>query len=143
VDDFTAEQFLDYLASIQSKYEDYINLMNVGLAREQARMGLPLNIYTEFYWTLNLRNLFHFLGLRLDSHAQQEIRWFAEAILEIVKDVFPVSAQAFLDYDFNSVSLSALEIEAISNKSNTLSNKNERETKEYLEKLTKLGLKFE
>ena len=117
--------------------------MNVGLAREQARMGLPLNIYTEFYWTLNLRNLFHFLGLRLDSHAQQEIRWFAEAILEIVKDVFPVSAQAFLDYDFNSVSLSALEIEAISNKSNTLSNKNERETKEYLEKLTKLGLKFE
>lgn len=143
MDDFTAEQFLDYLASIQSKYEDYINLMNVGLAREQARMGLPLNIYTEFYWTLNLRNLFHFLGLRLDSHAQQEIRWFAEAILEIVKDVFPVSAQAFLDYDFNSVSLSALEIEAISNKSNTLSNKNERETKEYLEKLTKLGLKFE
>lgn len=83
-------------------YEIYENLLALGVCREQARMVLPVNIYTEFYWTVDLWNLMHFLRLRLDWHAQKEIRDYAFAIAECVKAVAPVSYQAFEEHIVNS-----------------------------------------
>lgn len=80
------------------------------IARETARIVLPLNTYTEWYWKMDLHNLFHFLQLRMDKHAQREIREYADAIFQIVKDKFPICAEAFEDYVLNSVTFSAEEI---------------------------------
>jgi len=78
-----------------------------GLARELARMNLPLSIYTQWYWKVDLHNLLHFLALRADPHAQYEIRAYADAMLEIVAAWVPVTYQAFLEYRHNAMSLSA------------------------------------
>jgi thymidylate synthase (FAD) len=78
-----------------------------GLARELARMNLPVSAYTQWYWKTDLHNLFHFLRLRADTHAQYEIRVYAEAMLEVVKKWMPLAAQAFEDYRMNATSLSA------------------------------------
>jgi thymidylate synthase (FAD) len=78
-----------------------------GLARELARMNLTLNYYTQWYWKINLHNLFHFLSLRADPHAQHEIRVYADAMLEMVRAWVPLSAAAFEDYRLGAVSFSA------------------------------------
>ena len=79
-----------------------------GLARELARVVLPVNYFTQFYWKIDLHNLMHFLSLRADEHAQYEIRTYAEVIVdEIVKRWVPLTYQAFQDYTRNAVSLSA------------------------------------
>ncbi|GGL63465.1 flavin-dependent thymidylate synthase [Wenxinia marina] len=78
-----------------------------GLARELARMNLPANIYTQWYWKVDLHNLFHFLRLRADAHAQYEIRVYADAICEMVKDWVPAAYAAFEDYRMGGVTLSA------------------------------------
>ena len=78
-----------------------------GLARELARMNLTLNTYTQWYWKIDLYNLFHFLSLRADAHAQYEIRAYAEAMLGTVAVWVPVAHQAFLDYRLGAVTLSA------------------------------------
>ena len=78
-----------------------------GLARELARMNLTLNTYTQWYWKIDLYNLFHFLALRADTHAQYEIRAYAEAILQTVAAWVPLAHQAFLDYRMNGATLSA------------------------------------
>lgn len=78
-----------------------------GLARELARIGLPASIYTQWYWKTNLHNLFHFLRLRGDSHAQWEIRAYAEAIAGVVRDWVPVAWGAFEDYRVGGVQVSA------------------------------------
>jgi thymidylate synthase (FAD) len=78
-----------------------------GLARELARMNLPMNIYTQWYWKVDLHNLFHFLRLRADPHAQYEIRVYAEAIAECVRDWVPLAFGAFEDYRMGGVTLSA------------------------------------
>jgi thymidylate synthase (FAD) len=85
-----------------------------GVAREQARKDLPLSTYTEAYWKIDLHNLLHFLDLRMDSHAQQEIRSYALAIGEqIVARWVPIVWEAFLDYRRHSVQLSYIEAEVI------------------------------
>jgi thymidylate synthase (FAD) len=78
-----------------------------GLARELARMNLPANIYTQWYWKIDLHNLMHFLRLRADPHAQYEIRAYAEAICAIVADWVPTTYGAFEDYRLGGASLSA------------------------------------
>ena len=79
-----------------------------GLARELARIGLPLNVYTQWYWKIDLHNLFHFLLLRADPHAQYEIRAYAETILErIVRPWVPMAHRAFADYALGGARLSA------------------------------------
>jgi thymidylate synthase (FAD) len=78
-----------------------------GLARELARMNLPVNFYTQWYWKIDLHNLLHFLALRADSHAQYEIRVYAEAMLEMVKAWLPITYQAFMDYRVGGASFSA------------------------------------
>lgn len=84
-----------------------------GVAREQARDILPLSNYTEAYWKIDLHNLFHFLRLRIDSHAQQEIREFGNAIAEIVKLWVPLAYQAWEDNIKDTLSLSSKEIELL------------------------------
>jgi len=83
----------------EQTYETYETLMNDhGLARELARMDLPVNYYTQWYWKVDLHNLLHFLSLRLDPHAQLEIRVYAEAIASFVADWVPLTWEAFADY---------------------------------------------
>ncbi len=76
------------------------------VARELARMNLPVNFYTQWYWKVNLHNLFHFLGLRADPHAQLEIQAYAEKMLEMVGLWVPLAHEAFLEYDHEGVNLS-------------------------------------
>lgn len=102
------------LANISKySYDRYEALLGDGLARETARMVLPTNIYTQWYWKVNLHNLFRFLKLRADPHAQYEIRVYADAIGKIVEAWVPDAYQAFLDYQQNAVTFSALEMEIL------------------------------
>jgi len=94
---------------------DYNQLMEMGVAKELARVGLSVANYTEWYWKIDLHNLLHFLGLRLDAHAQYEIRVFANAMADILKNAVPFSYKAFEDYRLNALTLSAPEIEAVRN----------------------------
>ena len=92
-------------------YDNYQSLISQdgqqGLARELARMNLPTNIYTQWYWKVDLHNLLHFLRLRADAHAQYEIRVYADEICKIVADWVPFSFRAFEDYRMNAVTMSA------------------------------------
>ena len=88
--------------------------LDAGVAREQARKDLPLSTYTEAYWKVDLHNLLHFLALRMDSHAQQEIRDYATTIGEqIVQPLFPVVWEAFQDYRVGGSFLTRLDVEVI------------------------------
>ncbi len=92
----------------------YEERLEAGIAREQARKDLPLATYTEAYWKINLHNLLHFLALRMDSHAQLEIRRYAETIgQEIVKPLFPLVWEAFIDYRVEAIRLTRLDQELI------------------------------
>lgn len=84
-----------------------------GLARELARIGLPLSAYTQWYWKIDLHNLLHFLSLRMDAHAQYEIRVYAEAIGRIVADWVPLCWEAFQDYRLGGLSLSRQALEVV------------------------------
>ena len=96
----------------QAARELYQSRLDCGVAREQARKDLPLSTYTEAYWAIDLHNLLHFLQLRMDEHAQYEIRQYATLIgEEIVSRWVPFVWQAFKDYRLNSMHLSGLEIE--------------------------------
>jgi thymidylate synthase (FAD) len=79
----------------KAAYEDYSSLVEEGLARELARINLPLSLYTEWYWQIDLHNLFRFLSLRLDPHAQKEIRLYARTMLEITRAVAPAATESF------------------------------------------------
>jgi thymidylate synthase (FAD) len=114
-DDISVQELLGGITdkSLELAYSTYTGLLAAGVAREQARNVLPLATYTEMYWKIDLHNLLHFLKLRLDSHAQQEIRELAEAIAQIVKDWVPVAWEAFEDYKLYGISLSAKEVNII------------------------------
>ncbi len=87
-----------------------------GLARELARMNLPVNYYTQWYWKIDLHNLMHFLALRADSHAQYEIRVYADIMLEMLKAWVPLTYKAFIDYRMGAAELSAQGLEIIRRK---------------------------
>ena len=89
-----------------------------GLARELARMNLPMNIYTQWYWKTDLHNLFHFLRLRADAHAQYEIRVYAEEIARVTKDWVPLAYAAFEDYRMGGVTLSGKAIAVLKRRLN-------------------------
>lgn len=125
-------------------YNEFINKEN--LAREISRTILPVGTYTEFYWKIDLHNLMHFLKLRVDPHAQKEIRIYAEIILEILQKWVPITYQAFMDYKVNSISLSAkdilhlskcLDIEKINQKIEELS-KSKGENLEFISKIQQI-----
>lgn len=113
-----AEQVLRLLKQDSMRaYDHYEEMLSQdgqeGLARELARMNLPANIYTQWYWKVDLHNLFHFLRLRADAHAQYEIRVYADAICEMVKDWVPAAYGAFEDYRMGAVQLSATGVDCL------------------------------
>jgi thymidylate synthase (FAD) len=113
-DDAIAATIRDEMLEEQNvSYRHYQKLLGTGLAREIARINLPVSNYTEWYWKIDLHNLFHFLKLRMDSHAQYEIRVYAEKIAEIVKIVVPIAYQSFDDYVLNSQTFSKLELNVL------------------------------
>ena len=96
--------------SQQQMYKEYEQMLESDIARELARINLPLSLYTEWYWKIDLHNLFHFLRLRIDPHAQYEIRVYGEAMAEITKAVAPMAWEAFEDYILKSEKFSRLEL---------------------------------
>ncbi len=109
-----AKQLLDQLEAEQTSiYENYEEMLESGLARELARMNLPLSLYTEWYWQIDLHNLFHFLRLRLDAHAQYEIRVYAEALAKCAQAVAPFAYEAFEEHSLHAVKLSRTECVAL------------------------------
>jgi thymidylate synthase (FAD) len=119
VPDDVADRVLGILkADAMNCYDHYVGMMNenengevidegaIGITRELARMNLTLNYYTEWYWKINLHNLLHFLMLRADSHAQYEIRVYAETMLDVVKAWVPYAYEAFEEHKMNGANLS-------------------------------------
>ena len=138
-------QYKHKLNDIFGHYEDMIQ---EDIAREQARIMLPQSTYTEFIWKIDLRNLLHFLSLRMKPNAQEEIRIYAEAIAGMVEEKFPLTFRAWKDYDFNAVTFTGKEILCLTGLN--LDRKhieemaeihipNKRERAEFFAKLTKLG----
>jgi thymidylate synthase (FAD) len=114
-----AARVLDLLREDATRnYDHYLEMLNEddegaardegrqGLARELARMNLTLNAYTQWYWKTDLHNLLHFLSLRADAHAQYEIRVFAQAMMDVVKQWVPIAYNAFIDHRVNGVTIS-------------------------------------
>lgn len=108
---------LDVIYNFQNEqadsYDNYKEYLEMGMAKELARVNLPLSLYTEWYWKIDLHNLFHFLRLRLDSHAQYEIRVFGEAMYEIVKECCPIACEAFEEHVLHSRKFSRTEMNII------------------------------
>jgi thymidylate synthase (FAD) len=139
MDDQTAAEFFQYLDDTEAHYAKYEDLLSKGVSRELARIGLPVSVYTEWYWKIDLHNLFRFLALRMDKHAQKEIQDYAVAMFALIQPIVPVAASAFLDYTFGSVTLSRLEIEALRT-GQPLNTSNKREGSEWEEKRKAFGL---
>jgi thymidylate synthase (FAD) len=100
---------------MEDSVSEYLKYCEYGVARELSRIVLPLSTYTEFVFKMDLKNLLHFLKLRMDSHAQYEIRVYANAIAGIVKELFPITYEAFEDYVLGSYTLSRMEIDVLRN----------------------------
>lgn len=127
-------------------YAEYEEFLKLNIARELSRINLPLSTYTEWYWKIDLHNLFHFLKLRLDKTAQFEIRKYAEVIAEIVKLIVPLSYEAFEDYILNAITFSKNELMFLRNNFNNFLDLKEEslvssgfsktEAREFLDKLS-------
>jgi thymidylate synthase (FAD) len=125
-------------ASCDLAFHVYDELITKGVSRELARAHLPQNTFTEFYWKIDLHNLLHFLQLRIDDHAQKEIRDLAKQVYDLIKPIVPVTCEAFEDFRLGSVTLSRLEVEAIKNGKSSISGQGENQ--EFHEKLDRLDL---
>jgi thymidylate synthase (FAD) len=139
IDEMTAREFCEYLDRAGDTYQEYEKFLEKGVSRELARIALPVNAYTEWYWKCDLHNVMHFLSLRMDAHAQQEIRDYATAMFALIQPIVPIAAEAFVDYQLGDMHLTRLEIEAIKS-GQALKSDNKRENAEWLEKKEKLGL---
>ena len=151
-----AQHVLDLLKEDATRnYDHYVEMLNedpdgnvideerAGLARELARMNLTLNTYTQWYWKIDLHNLLHFLSLRADTHAQYEIRVYADAMLETIKRWVPIAHKAYLQYRVGGVSVSAAGLDIIKQllAGKSVSQKNSKISKrEWSELMATLGL---
>jgi thymidylate synthase (FAD) len=105
------QRFLDFLKQDRdSAYAHYEQFLQDNVARELARIVLPLSLYSEFYWQMNLHNLMHFLRLRMDPHAQKEIRDYANRVAECAQAVAPMAWEAFEEYKLQGASFSGTEL---------------------------------
>ncbi|MGQ0629386.1 MAG: FAD-dependent thymidylate synthase [Phycisphaerales bacterium] len=144
----TAAEFLKFLDDSEGLYSRYLKLTEQGVSREMARIGLPVSLYTEWYWKCDLHNILRFLSLRMDSHAQEEIRVYAQAMHDLIVPIVPVTMEAFRDYELESVRLTRLEIEALRSTGHAVSGRetrdlateNKREQAEWQAKKKALGL---
>ncbi len=152
--DDQCEQVAEILGDTYRKaWDGYHSCLDMDLARELARIGLSVANYTEWYWKIDAHNLFHFFRLRLDPHAQKEIRVYAEAMARMVKDAIPKAYRALEMYTLNAMTLSEMEIAFIQKHPGVLMTEeelfgaylpsvdhNEREAREFVEKMKKLSL---
>ena len=110
----TVDNYLKMLeADCEQAFETYHENLDSGVAKELARLGLPVNTYSAMYWQIDLHNLMHLLGLRMEEHAQWEIRQYAEQLYQVAKAVAPVSVEAFDDYILGSVTFSRQEVKLL------------------------------
>ena len=100
-------------ANNEYSFASYKTLLGEDLARELARITLPLTAYSSLYWKIDLHNLLHFLTLRTDSHAQKEIRDYADAILDIIRPLFPYAVEAWEDYQQQAKMLSRMDLDLL------------------------------
>lgn len=128
-------------AACDLAFHVYDELIANGVSRELARAHLPQNTFTEFYWKIDLHNLLHFLQLRMDDHAQKEIRDLARQTYELIRPIVPVTCEAFEDFRVGSMTLSRLEVDAIKNGNSTIPGKGENQ--EFREKLDILHIEPE
>ena len=143
VDD-VPDNLKDKVISILSKdqeavYKNYEEMIDDDIARELARINLPLSTYTEWYWQMDLKNMFHFLKLRMDHHAQWEIQEYGRAMAKIVKAVCPLAYESFEKHMVNGARFSEHELNAIrlmlDGKENPLEG---RKLKEFEQKLNQM-----
>jgi thymidylate synthase (FAD) len=148
-------QMLDSIEEIgEISYTTYEELLDGGVCREQARMVLPINYYTEWYWKIDLKNLLHFLNLRCDLKAQEEIRVYADAILKLIKPIIPWTIEAWEQYSpyRGAMLLTQKEVKALSEMTcikldedkpdffKDIDSDSKSEKREWKEKAKKLGL---
>jgi len=108
------QKILDIIKKGYSQaYNQYNEMLEENIARELARINLPLSLYTQWYWQIDLHNLFHFLKLRMDPHAQWEIRQYARVMAEMTGKVAPMAYEAFETHLLNSVKFSGIEMKAL------------------------------
>lgn len=140
----TAEEFVKYLEEAEALYTKYTKLTEAGVSRELARIGLPVSVYTQWYWKCDLHNILRFLSLRMDAHAQKEIRDYAEAMYALLEPIVPVTMEAWRDYELESVRLTRLEVEALrglrEGGDGSIKSDNSREKAEWEAKRASLGL---
>lgn len=135
----------DCAGAAKDTYGAYRRNLHDGIARELARINLPLTLYTEWYWKIDLHNLLHFLALRCDSHAQYEIRVFADAMLQLITPIVPLTIEAWNDYHpmRGGMRLSRLEVEALTklpvHTDPDIDSDNKREQAEWKQKLQKIA----
>jgi thymidylate synthase (FAD) len=135
-----AHKLIEQMANDQREaYAEYTSMIDGGVARELARTVLPLSLYTEWYWQIDLHNLFHFIRLRADAHAQYEIRAYADALAVCAKAVAPMAYEAFEEHVVGSTAFSKAESAALAR---MLEGKEagleERPMKAFLEKLERI-----
>lgn len=139
----TAEDFLAFLKDVEALYPRYLALTERGVSRELARIGLPVNLYTEWYWKCDLHNLLRFLSLRMDEHAQLEIRDYARAMFNLIEPIVPFTVEAWKDYELGAVHLSGLEVQALkalaAGGDGRIATENKREQAEWDAKRAKIG----
>lgn len=105
----------------------YDELLDRGVSKEQARTILPLNTHTQFIWKINLHNLLHYLHLRLDPHAQREIREYAQVICDLVTPLVPWTMEAFWDYRVNAITFTGVDMKYLRGELKRIPNKRERD----------------
>ncbi len=109
-----ADRFRSDLDTVaRQAYEAYARALEAGVARETARLVLPLAYYTQWYWKINLHNLLHFLSLRLDPHSQEEIRLYAAVVAQLARAVCPVALEAFEEFQVEGLPLGRREQRAL------------------------------
>ena len=128
----------EYMMGCEIQNNLYKELLDEGVSKEIARIGLPQSMYTEFYWKVNLHNLLKFIQLRSHSTAQEEIRNYADEIKNIITPLCPSTIEAFDNYVINSITLSEEEIESIRELKPFRGS--EREKDEYVNKIEELRL---
>lgn len=141
--DYAAAHVVGFENEAKESFKLYQERLAHGMAKELARNNLPLSTYTRWYWKIDLHNLFHFLSLRLDSHAQYEIRVFAEAMATVVKWRCPVAWRAFEDYRLDAITFSKQELlvmaRALLSTTISASFGSKREMEEWNAKMQKMG----
>lgn len=114
--DEVKHNFIEAMTAIQETGKEvYDEQLLAGVAKELARIHLSVGVYTDWVWKMDLHNLFHFLYLRLDHHAQYEVRVYAEAMANVLKEAYPICWAAFEEYKLHAVTLSKSELKTLCN----------------------------